>query len=249
METTSLLLEPQKRCVLYFRVSTEQQGRSGLGLDAQRTAVACCVSGAEVLGEFVEVESGRAPSRNKRKRRRVSIAEYRPQLAAALDLCKREGAELVIAKLDRLSRDVVTIFELRDSGVRFRACDLPEFNTLTLAIFAAFAQYESERISERTSDALAEKKTRTGEWRKSPLTPELRAKGVETNRKHALENSNNRRASFLLESLQGKGYTLQKKADLLNANEYRTSRGCKFTASSVRLLEMRMQEATPPEVL
>ena len=235
METTSLLLEPQKRCVLYFRVSTEKQGRSGLGLDAQRTAVACCVSGAEVLGEFVEVESGRKSSRT--------------QLAAALDLCKREGAELVIAKLDRLSRDVRTIFELRHSGVRFRACDLPEFNTLTLAIFAAFAQYESERISERTSAALAEKKTRTGEWRKSPLTPELRAKGVETNRKKALENSNNRRAVFLLESLQGKGYTLQKKADLLNANEYRTSRGCKFTASSVRLLEMRMQEATPPEVL
>jgi DNA invertase Pin-like site-specific DNA recombinase len=235
METTSLLLEPQKRCVLYFRVSTEKQGRSGLGLDAQRTAVACCVSGAEVLGEFVEVESGRKSSRT--------------QLAAALDLCKREGAELVIAKLDRLSRDVRTIFELRDSGVRFRACDLPEFNTLTLAIFAAFAQYESERISERTSAALAEKKTRSGEWRKSPLTPELRAKGVETNRKKALENSNNRRAVFLLESLQGKGYTLQKKADLLNANEYRTSRGCKFTASSVRLLEMRMQEATPPEVL
>jgi DNA invertase Pin-like site-specific DNA recombinase len=235
METTSLLLEPQKRCVLYFRVSTEKQGRSGLGLDAQRTAVACCVSGAEVLGEFVEVESGRKSSRT--------------QLAAALDLCKREGAELVIAKLDRLSRDVRTIFELRDSGVRFRACDLPEFNTLTLAIFAAFAQYESERISERTAAALAERKTRTGEWRKSPLTPELRAKGVETNRKKALENSNNRRAVFLLESLQGKGYTLQKKADLLNANEYRTSRGCKFTASSVRLLEMRMQEATPPEVL
>jgi DNA invertase Pin-like site-specific DNA recombinase len=235
METTSLLLEPQKRCVLYFRVSTEKQGRSGLGLDAQRTAVACCVSGAEVLGEFVEVESGRKSSRT--------------QLAAALDLCKREGAELVIAKLDRLSRDVKTIFELRDSGVRFRACDLPEFNTLTLAIFAAFAQYESERISERTAAALAERKTRTGEWRKSPLTPELRAKGVETNRKKALENSNNRRAVFLLESLQGKGYTLQKKADLLNANEYRTSRGCKFTASSVRLLEMRMQEATPPEVL
>ena len=235
METTSLLLEPQKRCVLYFRVSTEKQGRSGLGLDAQRTAVACCVSGAEVLGEFVEVESGRKSSRT--------------QLAAALDLCKREGAELVIAKLDRLSRDVRTIFELRDSGVRFRACDLPEFNTLTLAIFAAFAQYESERISERTAAALAERKTRTGEWRKSPLTPELRAKGVETNRKKALENSNNRRAVFLLESLQGKGYTLQKKADLLNANDYRTSRGCKFTASSVRLLELRMQEATPPEVL
>jgi DNA invertase Pin-like site-specific DNA recombinase len=235
METTSLLLEPQKRCVLYFRVSTEKQGRSGLGLDAQRTAVACCVSGAEVLGEFVEVESGRKSSRT--------------QLAAALDLCKREGAELVIAKLDRLSRDVKTIFELRDSGVRFRACDLPEFNTLTLAIFAAFAQYESERISERTAAALAERKTRTGEWRKSPLTPELRAKGVETNRKKALENSNNRRAVFLLESLQGKGYTLQKKADLLNANDYRTSRGCKFTASSVRLLELRMQEATPPEVL
>jgi DNA invertase Pin-like site-specific DNA recombinase len=235
METTSLLLEPQKRCVLYFRVSTEKQGRSGLGLDAQRTAVACCVSGAEVLGEFVEVESGRKSSRT--------------QLAAALDLCKREGAELVIAKLDRLSRDVRTIFELRDSGVRFRACDLPEFNTLTLAIFAAFAQYESERISERTAAALAERKSRSGEWRKSPLTPELRAKGVETNRKKALENSNNRRAVFLLESLQGKGYTLQKKADLLNANEYRTSRGCKFTASSVRLLEMRMQEATPPEVL
>jgi DNA invertase Pin-like site-specific DNA recombinase len=235
METTSLLLEPQKRCVLYFRVSTEKQGRSGLGLDAQRTAVACCVSGAEVLGEFVEVESGRKSSRT--------------QLAAALDLCKREGAELVIAKLDRLSRDVRTIFELRDSGVRFRACDLPEFNTLTLAIFAAFAQYESERISERTAAALAERKSKSGEWRKSPLTPELRAKGVETNRKKALENSNNRRAVFLLESLQGKGYTLQKKADLLNANEYRTSRGCKFTASSVRLLEMRMQEATPPEVL
>lgn len=217
---------PLRKCVLYFRVSTQKQGASGLGLEAQKAAVSCCIEGAQVLGEFVEIDSGKNTSR--------------AALNEALDLCKREGAELVIAKLDRLARDVQFIFELRNSGVKFRACDLPDFNTLTLGIFASFAQYELERIKERTKAALDARRERVGEWRKSNATEEGRRKGVETRQKKAQENPNNLRALALLESLQGRGYTLKNKAELLNKNLYRTSRGNLFTPASVRLLEMKI---------
>ncbi|SEP42797.1 Site-specific DNA recombinase [Rhodospirillales bacterium URHD0017] len=135
--------------VTYLRVSTARQGRSGLGLEAQREAVRAFVegrSGTIIAPEFVETESGK---RNDR-----------PQLQAALTRCKATGATLVVAKLDRLSRNAAFLLTLRDSGVPFVAADMPEANTLTIGILAVVAQAEREAISARTKAALAAAKAR-----------------------------------------------------------------------------------------
>ncbi|GEP61723.1 recombinase family protein [Reyranella soli] len=135
--------------VSYLRVSTARQGRSGLGLEAQREAVRAFVEGRAgkiIAPEFVETESGK---RNDR-----------PQLQAALSRCKATGATLVVAKLDRLSRNAAFLLTLRDSGVPFVAADMPEANTLTIDILAVVAQAEREAISARTKAALAAAKAR-----------------------------------------------------------------------------------------
>lgn len=138
--------------VTYYRVSTARQGISGLGLDAQRQTVAQYLAGGSktVLAEFVEVETGRG----------ANALDRRPELRRALDQCKKSGATLLIAKLDRLARNVHFISGLMESQVKFIACDLPEANQLTLHVMAAFAEHEARRISERTRDALAAAKAR-----------------------------------------------------------------------------------------
>ena len=130
------------RFVAYYRVSTDRQGRSGLGLDAQRAAVAEYLNGGSwtLAAEFTEVESGK---RNDR-----------PELEKALAMCRRTGATLVIAKLDRLSRNASFLLSLRDAGVEFVACDMPEANRLTVGIMALMAEHEAEMASKRTKDAL-----------------------------------------------------------------------------------------------
>lgn len=137
-----------QRLVAYERVSTARQGASGLGLDAQRKAINdfAVSRGAEVLLRFTEVVSGKRADR--------------PELAKALHLAKVTGATLVIAKLDRLSRNAAFLLALRDSGVRFVAVDIPEVNDLTVGIMALVAQAEREAISRRTKEALAVAKAR-----------------------------------------------------------------------------------------
>jgi DNA invertase Pin-like site-specific DNA recombinase len=136
------------KLVPYYRVSTQKQGRSGLGLDAQRTAVEAYAArvGAKIERSFTEVESGK----NNR----------RPELAKAMHLAKVTGATLTIAKLDRLSRNAAFLLTLRDSGVRFIAADMPDANELTVGIMALVAQQEREAISRRTREALAAAKRR-----------------------------------------------------------------------------------------
>lgn len=138
--------------VAYYRVSTARQGMSGLGLEAQRESVCRFLAGVggQLLQEFTEIETGRG----------ANALAKRPKLKAALDACRAAGAVLVIAKLDRLSRNVRFIAELMESRVRFLACDLPEASELTLHVMAAFAQHEAKRISERTREALARAKAR-----------------------------------------------------------------------------------------
>lgn len=130
------------RIVGYLRVSTEGQSRSGLGLDAQRAAIRSLVSStsSEVLAEYVEVESG-------------SVAD-RPELLKAIGHARRAGARLVIARLDRLSRNVRFLAELLESGVEFTCCDVPHATRLTTHILSAVAEDELRRISERTRAAL-----------------------------------------------------------------------------------------------
>lgn len=133
--------------IAYYRVSTDRQGRSGLGLEAQREAVTRYLNGGnwQLLEEFVEVESGKRD-------------DNRPQLAAALAACRKQKATLVIAKLDRLARNVAFIANLMDSKAEFVAVDFPTANRLTLHIMAAFAEHEREMISARTKAALAVRK-------------------------------------------------------------------------------------------
>jgi DNA invertase Pin-like site-specific DNA recombinase len=139
---------PQRKFVAYYRVSTEKQGRSGLGLEAQQEAVRSYLNGGswQLMAEVVEVESGKKNDR--------------PRLAEALRLCRLHGAVLIIAKLDRLARNVAFISNLMESGVEFTAVDFPQANRLTVHILAAVAEHEREMISRRTKDALAAAKAR-----------------------------------------------------------------------------------------
>lgn len=132
--------------VTYYRVSTDKQGKSGLGLEAQRDQVARFIESrpGATIGDFQEIETGKN--------------DRRPQLAAALRLAKESGATLLIAKIDRLSRNAGFIFNLKDSGVDFIAADMPDANTLTVGIMALLAQQEREMISSRTKAALQAKK-------------------------------------------------------------------------------------------
>lgn len=136
------------RAVAYYRVSTDKQGRSGLGLEAQKAAVRQFLAGRgwPPLAEFVEVESRRKDSR--------------PELVKALEACRLYRATLVIAKLDRLARNAAFLLSLRDAGVDFVAVDMPDANRLTVGIMALVAEDEAERISARTKAALAAAKAR-----------------------------------------------------------------------------------------
>jgi DNA invertase Pin-like site-specific DNA recombinase len=137
-----------RRAVTYVRVSTARQGASGLGLDAQRSAVQAYASsvGVSIVAEFVEVESGKRADR--------------PQLMAALAACRLHRATLIIAKLDRLARNVHFISGLMESKCEFVAVDMPHANRLTLHLMAAMAEHEAAAISERTKAALAAAKAR-----------------------------------------------------------------------------------------
>ncbi|MQR02471.1 resolvase [Glaciimonas sp. GS1] len=145
--------------IAYYRVSTQKQGASGLGLEAQQEAVARYLNGGawELVDEFVETETGKG----------ADALTRRPQLRAALDACRKSGAKLLIAKLDRLARNVHFITGLMEASrgngknaVKFVACDMPDANDLTIHLMAAFAEHEAKRISERTKDALAMAKKR-----------------------------------------------------------------------------------------
>ena len=155
-----------KKYVAYYRVSTQRQGQSGLGLEGQQAAVE---SFCQPVESFTEVETGT----NKRQR---------PELQRAIAACKRLGATLVIAKLDRLARNVYFVSGLMESGVEFVACDNPQANRLTIHILAAVAEDEALRISERTKAALAAYKARGGQLgNPKNLNTEAASKGNASN--------------------------------------------------------------------
>ena len=139
-----------KAYVAYYRVSTQRQGRSGLGLEAQQRAVADYLQGRSLVREFTEVETGKGSN----------ALDKRPVLREALSYAKKHRATVVIAKLDRLARNVAFVAQLMESRVPFVCADMPEANELTLHIIAAVAQYEARAISERTKAALAAAKAR-----------------------------------------------------------------------------------------
>lgn len=228
--TSTLASSGPAKYIAYYRVSTRAQGDSGLGLEAQRSAVANFVKGA-IVAEYTEVESGKN--------------NQRIQLAAAIDRAKKENAVLVIAKLDRLSRNASFIFTLRDSGVNFQCVDMPDANTLTIGIFATLAQHERELISSRTKSALQAKIAQGATLGKPEnLTAEAQAKGVAGNVRRAMANENNRRATSMAEMMNRAGKNYTQIADELNRAGFRTSMGYEFQATQVmRLIKRTVKQS------
>ena len=206
--------------IAYYRVSTDKQGRSGLGLDAQRQAVTEFVQGrGELLHAFTEIESGKKSDR--------------PQLAAALVACKKHKARLIIAKLDRLARNVHFISGLMESGVDFVAVDMPEANRLTIHILAAVAEHEREIISQRTKAALAAAKakgTRLGNPTPMPASLKARASwSAHTEQFRATVRP-------LILELQAKNYSDNAIAKDLNDRQIATVHGRQWHHTTIRNL-------------
>src|SRR4051812_31476466 len=213
------------RTINYYRVSTAKQGRSGLGLAAQRAAIAsyCASRGCEPLGEYTEQESGKR--------------DDRPELAKAIHHAKVTGATLVIAKLDRLSRNLAFLAALQDAGTKFIAADMPEANELTIHIMAAMAQAERKAISKRTKEALAAAKAR-GTKLGNPMG--AKAFGKYRGNGAAVEAIKLKAQAFaadimpIVESIRAEGRTsLRDIAAELNARGIMPARGGKWAAQSV----------------
>lgn len=220
------------RWVAYYRVSTDRQGESGLGLDAQRKAVADHLNGGKwvLAAEYTEVESGKR-------------TDNRPELAAALAACKRLKAKLIVAKLDRLSRNVAFITTLMASGVEFVAADMPHANKMTLQVLAVFAEHERDLISARTKQALAAAKER-GVKLGGPKQAEAAKLGAATNR----ENADRFAANTLpvIREIQASGVTsLRGVARALNARGVPSARGVPWSPVAVSNIIKRSMEGAP----
>jgi DNA invertase Pin-like site-specific DNA recombinase len=207
----------QGKFVAYYRVSTAKQGRSGLGLEAQQEAVRSYLNGGswQLVDEVVEVESGK---RNDR-----------PKLAEALRLCRLHGATLIIAKLDRLARNVAFISNLMESGVEFTAVDFPQANRLTVHILAAVAEHEAKAISTRTKDALAATKARGkrlgGDRGNLPAVAKEGARASVAARIMKADNLASDLAPIIAELKADGAVSLRQIAAGLNAKGIRTARG------------------------
>jgi DNA invertase Pin-like site-specific DNA recombinase len=211
--------------VAYYRVSTQMQGRSGLGLEAQRTAVER-YCGAKPIAEYTDIESG--------------AKDNRPQLQAALAYAKLTGSTLVVAKLDRLSRNVAFLATLQDSGTKFVCADMSEANELTIHVIAAVAQAERKMISTRVKEALQAAKARGRKLggdrgNLASVSPVGRQRSIATRQARAAE----RRAAVMphVEAAKQAGKTtLQSIADHLNTLHITTPQGGRWHPASVKRL-------------
>ena len=215
--------------VAYLRQSTKKQEVSGLGIEAQREIIHNYLSPEIPIAEFVETESGRHNDR--------------PKLTEALALCRKTGSTLIVAKLDRLSRNVAFVSKLLESDVEIKFCDFPEANKLVLHIIASIAEYEAQLISTRTKQSLEAKKSRGAKLGKPENLTDNLDKAIsnsrKTNMKKARENPNNKRAIGMLKILVKQNLSLTEMADILNSEGFVTSRGSQFTAWSVSILLKR----------
>lgn len=216
--------------VAYYRVSTRSQGRSGLGLEAQVEAVRAHIdaTGRKLVGAFTEVESGRVNDR--------------PQLEGAISLCRHTGSVLVIAKLDRLARNVAFITKVMESGVSFVAADYPHANKFTIQMLAVVAEFERDMISQRTKSALRAAAAR-GTVLGNPQLGKVRPMAVESIKRKADARAEQVRPA--LERLERRGVTsLRAIASELNALGVPTPRFRRWTATAVRNLRARLTPTT-----
>ena len=219
-----------RKIISYVRVSTQKQGQSGLGLEAQQKAVQHYLveKGAELVAEFVEVESGK------------KMDKQRPKLAAALDACKKHKAVLVVAKLDRLARNVHFISGLMEAKVKFVALDMPEANELTLHVMAAFAEHEAKRISERTKAALAiakERGVQLGTAGADNLQPNIEARQQQA---QAFAES----LSGIFEGFKLRQLTQRQMVEDLNSLGIKTSRGKDWRLIQVQRMLKQLESIT-----
>jgi DNA invertase Pin-like site-specific DNA recombinase len=215
------------RYVAYFRVSTQKQGQSGLGLDAQKQAVSEFLAqlGGEVIAEFIEVESGKRADR--------------PEFTKAADYAELANAIVLVAKLDRLSRDLHFITSLQKRGIRFKLCDLPEIDQLTIHILAAMAEHEARMISQRTKSALRIAKER-GVVLGNPRLATQRNSDVTAANDQRVQKQQDWQAKIFkvithLEESEGLS-TCQALADALNDRGLTTARGASFSVPIVSRL-------------
>lgn len=217
-------MDHSTKYISYIRVSTERQGKSGLGLEAQKTVVDRFVaqSGGDLLSEYVEVESGK---RN-----------FRIQLKNAIAHCKTQQATLIIAKLDRLARNVHFISGLIESGVQFRAADMPNADRFMLHVYAAMAEEEGRRISERTKSALAAAKARGVKLGTS-------CRALADNKIQEAEN-HCKQIGPIIESHKADGLSVRKISDRLNFDKVPSYSGGKWHPSTVQRLWQRYSNLT-----
>lgn len=220
--------------ISYVRVSTAKQGRSGLGLEAQRTAIRDFLNGGdwELLTEYQEIESGKNNAR--------------PELKKALEDCRRRGATLLIAKLDRLSRDAHFLLGLQKSGVDFVAVDMPSATPFTVGIMAVVAEDERRRISDRTKAALAAAKARGAQLgNNGNLTRAAAVKGRKLGNKANQDKADEfaQRIYPRIAELQGQGMTLRAIARQLNDDRVITARGTEgnWTHQAVKAVIERIE--------
>jgi DNA invertase Pin-like site-specific DNA recombinase len=211
-----------RKFVAYYRVSTVRQRASGLGLEAQQRSVRDYLTGANLIGEFTEIESGRSCDR--------------PKLHDALATCRVHNAVLVIAKLDRLARSVAFVSNLMEAGIDFQAVDFPQANRLTVHILASVAEHEARIISERTTAALRVARTRgvkLGGFRGRVGTPENCARA--TVARSAKANQRAADLSKTLIEMRTRGsLSLKAIADHLNSKSIGAPRGGFWSAAQVR---------------
>lgn len=226
--------------VSYHRVSTDAQGKSGLGLEAQEQAVREHVKrhGCKLIASYTEVETGKRDT-----------LDNRPELRKAIAHAKRSGATLVVAKLDRLTRSVAVLSILQSSGVDFVACDNPYANRLTIQILAAVAEDEVRRISERTKSALAAYKARGGRLGASRkqcrnLTHDARIRGANNAGRVVKAKADEAYSDIAddLRNLRAGGMSLQQIADALNDDGHTTRRGKPWNPVQVRRVLHRLRE-------
>jgi DNA invertase Pin-like site-specific DNA recombinase len=231
--------KPTLRYVAYYRVSTAQQGRSGLGLEAQREAVRVFLASStgELAEEFTEVESGKN--------------DARPQLARALAACRLTGGMLVIAKLDRLSRDAHFLLGLEKAGVEFVAADMPNANPLTVRMMAVIAQSEREMISARTKAALAAARargTKLGGNRGGPKVDSAKGRAARSRTADDYTRQVGPIALAAWRLLSGNTASYGQVAALLAARGIRTPGGGSWTRAAVRhLLQRHAAQLAPLE--
>jgi DNA invertase Pin-like site-specific DNA recombinase len=216
----------ESRFVAYYRVSTEKQGRSGLGLDAQRKAVETFLNGGswKLIAEFTEIESGKRSDR--------------PKLTEAVKTAKKQKATLVIAKLDRLSRNVAFIANLMEAGIDFVAVDMPHANKLTIHILSAVAEHEREMISQRTRAALAAAKSRGVQLGNRSNIEVAQARSRASRTAQANQFASNV-VPVVLQVKSAGVQTLKGIAEALNARGLRTPRGGEWQAVQVKRIMER----------